>query len=281
MALDPGRGDWPSGRLGSRWLCQQARSQVPALPPDPTPPSRTVSSFSRRRDIHCGGSLWRPGHYAPPVGKQSSRAAGRTRAAGPRVPRVKGSAVTAAQRECLRAGGPGTPSSTPGSNRPQCTGMASSSWGWGNSAHRSRRTSSCSGDGRQPQGPRALTLLVGGQRCVPALLLHLPQDLQVALLGAPLPLLGRTRWPRPLLPAREGGPAPPGHLQQVLQTQHRTGSWQLTLAGPPSPCFLLFFNELNSLPPSTKMLVDKYVQIKGACTDYGGKSQIGELLHRE
>ena len=169
----------------------KSRKPGSSTPSRPHPPSRTVSSFSRRRDIHCGGSLWRPGHYAPPVGKQSSRAAGRTRATGTRVPRVKGSAVTAAQWECLRAGGPGTPSSTPGSNRPQCTGMASSSRGWGNSAHRSRRTSSCGGDGRQPRGPRARTLLVGGQRRVPALLLHLPQDLQVALLGAPLPLLGR------------------------------------------------------------------------------------------
>lgn len=233
MALDPGRGDWPSGRLGSRWLGQQAGSQVPALPPGRPPrrhhPGQTVALRSRKqlfqeeRHPRCWVTVearsLRPscGEAVLSSSWQNQRA--RSRAAGPRAPGVKWSAVTAAQRDCLRAGGPGTPSSTPGPDRPQCRGMSSSSRGWGNGAHRSRWTSSCGRDGRQPQGPRARTLLVGGQRRVPTLLLHLPQDLQVALLGAPLPLLWCARRPGPLLPAWEGGAAPPGHLQQVLQTQ--------------------------------------------------------------
>lgn len=64
--------------------------------------------------------------------------------------------------------------------------------------------------------PRTLTLFIGRQGRVTTLLLHLPQDLQVALLGAPLPLLGGAGRGRALLPVGKGRAAPAGHFQEVL-----------------------------------------------------------------
>lgn len=79
-------------------------------------------------------------------------------------------------------------------------------------------------------GPGTLTLLIGRQGRVTALLLHLPQDLQVALLRAPLPLLGGAGRGRALLPPGKGRAAPTGHFQEVLgRPDGRTSARKLVL----------------------------------------------------
>ena len=220
------------------------------------------------------------------MGKQSSRAASRTRepAVGPQAPKRQ-------ERSGLQSQPPSGSVSGPedqGLRAPPLAQTDHRAQAW--LPHRrggemaptgSRQSNSSGGDGRKPWGPENT---------------HPPRRRTAPCpLTPPSPPAGPSgsaagyATPAPRVPAmaraasagtgrrgRSAGPSPAGPADRT----DRTGSWKLTLACPPGPCFLLFFNELNSLPPIIKN-VDEYVQIKGACIDYGGKSLIGELLHQE
>ena len=220
------------------------------------------------------------------MGKQSSRAAGRTRepAVGPWAPKCQ-------ERSGLQSQPPSGSVSGPedqGLRAPPLAQTDHRAQAWlphGGGAETvptgSRQTSSGSGDGCKPWGPK--NTHPPRRRTAPCP--HTPPSPPAGPSGSaagcatPVPRARATARAASAGTGRRGrsaGPSPAGPADRT----DRTGSWKLTLAGPPSPCFLLFFNELNSLRPITKN-VDKYVQTKGAYIDYGGKSQIGELVHRE
>lgn len=146
----------------------------------------------------------------------------------------------------------------------------------------SRWMSSSGGNGRQPRGPEDTH--PPRRRTAPCP--HTPPSPPAGPSGSaagcatPAPQVRATARAASAATGRWGRSAEPSPAGPAERTDG-TGSWKLTLAGPPSPHFLLFFNELSSRPPITKMLVDEYVQIKETCTDYSVKSQIGELLNRE
>lgn len=151
--------------------------------------------------------------------------------------------------------------------------------GWGNSAHQLQVDEQQWWKRTPARGPEDLTLLVGGQACPHASFTS--RDLQVALLGAPLSSLQVRAAARAASAATEGR----GHSTAEPSPAEQEDRWDRVLEAypgrSPSPHFLLFFNELSSSPPITKMLVDEYIQIKGTCTDYSVKSPSRRLLNRE